>query len=136
MAADGLYCKFHQFGHCKFGQSCKKFHTQQTCTTFQCKVETCTSRHPKICKFFAQFGRCKFGDQCSYLHFSASENLSNAFTQEIDSLKADIDVLNCEIKELKSRTLIIESSTSKLDKVEIELKALRAVLDSDRTRSE
>ena len=132
MTAESPFCKFHQFGHCKFGQVCKKKHTQETCTTFHCKVEDCTSRHPKLCKFFAQRGWCKFGDECSFFHHSASEQI-NANKHEIENLKTDIEVLKCEIDTLKSRTLFLESILTKMDNIEDELKDIRSALDSEKS---
>ena len=41
MAADGLFCKFNQYGYCKFGSRCKKFHTKETCLNFKCYMVAC-----------------------------------------------------------------------------------------------
>ena len=77
---------------------------------------------------------CNFVFNFLFTNFSANEDLTNAFAREIESLKADIGVLNCEIETLKSRTLLIESTDSKINMIEEELNALRAVLNSDKTR--
>ena len=118
MATETLFCKFHQFGHCKFGQECQKPHPQQSCSTLQCKDKNCTFRHPKICKFFARRGWCKFGEECSFLHFSPTEHFTNK--SEVESLKA-------EINELKTRQLLLEAKVLKIDTIEEELKILRTM---------
>ena len=127
MAADSLYCNFHQFGHCKFGHTCKLFHTPDTCTTFHCTDSNCTLRHPKMCKFYARRGWCKFGEECSFLHFSAAEQFANKI--EFENMKA-------EIKALKTRTVLLEEKLSKLDTIEDELKALKATKDTFATHNE
>ena len=44
-------CKFHQYGYCKFGAECPKFHTEDICKEFPCQNDNCSSRHPKNCNF-------------------------------------------------------------------------------------
>ena len=94
------YCKYHHFGHCKFGDQCKKQHMDTTCPTFKCMVEDCTFRHPRLCKFFTQFGRCKFGSQCSYLH-----PVENSSDEEIKALKQEIQILGLKIEEMENVAL-------------------------------
>ena len=118
MAADELFCKFHQYGHCKFGPHCKKFHTQQTCSNVQCKVIGCSARHPKQCKFFLMFGRCKFGESCSYLHVSARDIVDKAISDEIKTLKMDIETL-------KTKNSEIEALIIKVDEFEQHIESLR-----------
>ena len=111
MAAAEVFCKFHQFGHCKFGPTCRKFHNMVTCPNFKCRVDGCMSRHPRLCKFYAQFGRCKFEDNCSYLHISAEEHIEEAFRIEIENLKSEIKAL----KEKQSELVIIIERLNKLE---------------------
>ena len=126
MATETLFCNFHQFGHCKFGQTCKKFHTKETCTTFHCKYSDCTLRHPKMCKFFARRSWCKFGEECSFSHFSANEHFAN---------KKEIETLKAENEALKTRTLLLEAKISKIDTIEEELKALKTEINSQVTEN-
>ena len=94
------FCKFHQFGYCKFGSECKKLHTMDTCPTFQCQVEDCSLRHPRLCKFFTEFGRCKFGNGCFYFHLSTT-NASNSEDEKIRALMKEIETLKKKIKEME-----------------------------------
>ena len=120
MAANQLFCKFHQYGHCKFGAKCKKFHTKETCSNLKCKVDRCISRHPRQCKFYLLFGRCKFGDSCSFLHITAEENVVKALKEEILTLKTEMKSLmekNCEIE---ARLENLERENKSVNKDDIE----------------
>ena len=86
-------CKFHRYGHCKFGSLCRHFHTQDTCFTEDCDKLSCTSRHPRLCLYLSGFGHCKFGTACSYLHISHPLETSDN-NAEIKKLKDSLqDVL-------------------------------------------
>ena len=61
-------CKFHKFGHCKFGETCRHLHIDTICTNSNCSRKLCSLRHPKHCKYFTSTGFCKFNEDCSYLH--------------------------------------------------------------------
>jgi hypothetical protein len=89
-------CKYHNSGHCKFGDKCKHFHTKHTCTNTPCEDSTCTARHPRPCRYYSQSGYCKFGSSCSYRHRVSTleveegsnvEQLEIKLQQVIDSLK-------------------------------------------------
>jgi hypothetical protein len=114
------FCKFHQSGHCKFGETCKNFHTNHTCPDPQCKDSACTARHPRLCIFYMRFGHCKFNSVCSYRH--------------IDSIPDSSDTLKClekEIMELKE-TLVSVIATLKNKEKEIEVQEQRITkLESD-----
>ena len=88
-------CKFHQYGHCKFSQTCKHFHTKDTCTSSNCDRSQCTARHPKMCVYFLRLGWCKSGTDCSYLHDVPSPNgdIVNAVKVMQEELKFVINVL-------------------------------------------
>ena len=118
MAAEDSFCKFHQFGHCKFGPTCRKFHTKDTCSNFKCTMVACSSRHPKQCKFYMLYGRCKFADNCSYLHVPTRNTIENALSQEIESLKV-------EVKLLKSENIEMKSKLSRLDTIEQDIRCLK-----------
>jgi hypothetical protein len=92
------FCKYNHFGHCKYGLQCKKKHINETCPTFQCQVEDCGLRHPRLCKFFFQYGRCKFGLECSYFHLSL--NTHSSFDKDIEELKSEIARLEGKVLEL------------------------------------
>ena len=88
--AEPAICKYNQFGHCKFGTQCQKYHTQITCNSFPCVDINCASRHPKICTYFSLYGKCKFAESCSYLHFRQELPQKNHIQKEIENLISEI----------------------------------------------
>ena len=115
-------CKFHQYGHCKYGSTCKHFHTKDTCFDSNCDKNTCTLRHPKCCKHFSRLGSCKFGTRCSYSHTVAP--IQNDLVKVVDEILKDLHTVKntlkmkeAEIQHLKARVeeleVKVESSTSK-----------------------
>ena len=99
-------CKFHKTGHCKFGQSCRHFHSNTICSVTNCD-KNCQDRHPKSCRYHVRFGRCKFGSSCSYLHCdSASVN---------DTLANDVEELK---KALAQVMQILEAKENQIQKLE------------------
>ena len=118
-----LYCQHHLHGHCKFGNTCKKFHVKVTCDNFPCRLEGCSSRHPQPCKFFSLFGKCKFSGNCSFLHIpSTNEKLFEA-QQEIESLKNEIENL---------KTSLLKSILIKIDLFESNLEEFKTLLSYDK----
>ena len=115
MAAEVLFCKFHQFGHCKFASTCRKFHTKETCNTFKCIINDCPYRHPRQCKFYVLYGRCKFGSECSFLHATADDEVTKA----IKTIQEEVLSLKNEIHSLKSMNHDLQSS---LNSIKEELK--------------
>lgn len=112
------FCKFHHFGHCKFGKQCTKQHMDRTCPIFKCQVEDCELRHPRLCRFFTQFGRCRFGNQCSYFH-----PVENKSDEEIKALKMEVETLIAKISEMENLVL-------RLNHLENEIETLRKPLHS------
>ena len=103
-------CMFHQHGHCKFGSLCRHFHTQHTCTNALCDKSTCTSRHPKHCRFYTKFSLCKFGTSCSFLHVDTAEG--NDIEQLKTDLKHVLDLIKgkeIEMKALEDQVNMLES---------------------------
>jgi hypothetical protein len=94
--ADNI-CKFHQRGHCKFGDTCRHLHTHITCTTPQCS-ESCGARHPRPCNYFARFGSCKFGTSCSYLHSEHTTHIE--ITNMKETIQQVLNVLQAKEKEI------------------------------------
>ena len=109
-------CQFNQFGHCKFGSRCEKFHTIETCDSFPCVNRECDKRHPKLCQYFAVYGWCRFAGNCSFLHYDASlsnkrdHNASDEtqkvlqtmaeLREEVRTLRLDVDRLRNENRHL------------------------------------
>ena len=125
---DEFYCKFNLFGHCKFGNTCKRFHVKETCTNFPCLIEGCSSRHPPPCKFFSDFGKCKFKEACSFLHLSPEDKFSEA--------QEEIESLHREIAALKSNLKLVQNILSKIDIFEKDIEELKAALNCEKSQTE
>ena len=96
MTAEILYCKFHQYGYCKFGLNCRKFHTRDTSPSPNCGNNACRLRHPKQCRFFVLNGKCKFAENCSFRHVSNEKIMKIAVEKELGVLKEKIMVLSSQ----------------------------------------
>jgi hypothetical protein len=131
MAALENVCKFHQFGHCKFGSQCKKRHTINTCTNFPCKNMGCPMRHPRISKFFTHFARCKFDNQCSYLHTIASESSTRDLASEIDEMKEEIETLKSNCQALKMEILKLNSAEEQVPSLPLPCDEYDIVCEND-----
>ena len=106
-------CKHFQTGYCKFREHCRKKHIIEMCQTQQCSSETCSKRHPKICKYFITF--CKFGDKCCYKHV-ATQSKSKTLTDtknivaKLNSLKESINIISNQIVVLEKEIISIKKS--------------------------
>ena len=100
MAAN-LYCRHHQYGHCKYGLQCRKQHSAETCENFPCTVNSCSKRHPKVCRYFLFTGHCKFNENCSFLHKHDPQSPPDNLEKKIEKLREDIESLTTEIKRMK-----------------------------------
>ena len=101
-------CKFHKTGHCKFGQTCRRFHSDNLCSLADCD-NNCLDRHPKTCLFYVRFGQCKFGDRCSYLH--PSHGLAN----DVEKVKHDLQHVLKILKEKEKQIKQLEDKISTLE---------------------
>ena len=110
-----VVCKFHQYGHCKFGPHCRHFHTKDTCSTPACKNSSCTARHPKPCLYLSRNSYCKFGSSCSFLHQNPAPE-SCQLQNDVEKLKDDLQlvVTSLNIKEIELRKL--EKKVTELEK--------------------
>ena len=95
--------KWNQYGHCKFGVICRKFHTPNTCFNSNGAKVSCPLTHPRSCLYFVRYGHCKFGTDCSYIHPDPVES----------NHKIEEDIL--EIKQTLEKVL----STLALKEIEI-----------------
>ena len=118
------YCKYNLFGHCKFGDNCRKFHVKSICPNFPCLLEGCASRHPRPCKFFVLYGKCKFDEKCSFLHVSTNDKIAQA--------EKEIKTLKNEIEALKANWHRVESILGKINHFKKDLEDFRIVLQSDK----
>ena len=110
------FCKFHQFGYCKFGETCRNFHTRNTCSDpIKCNKTSCSARHPRPCKYYVQFGHCKFGSDCSFHHtddVSDNDDIKKdmiKLKEDLNSVLLSLKVKENEIKELADRIKELES---------------------------
>ena len=112
---DQVCCKHHQYGHCKFGETCRLFHTPHTCSNpTQCKITSCTARHPKPCRYFVGFGVCKFDSKCSFFHpkdvSKHSDNVDdvNKLKENLHQVLESLKSKESEIRKLEERILELE----------------------------
>ena len=114
-----VICQHNQYGHCKFGSKCDKFHTIATCDHFPCLDSECNMRHPRLCKYFSAYGRCMFADKCSFLHSFTSGHHHTASTasngvqeimqavaemrEEVKALRLEVDMLGDMNKNLMEK---------------------------------
>ena len=101
---DSNICKFHKYGHCKYGSGCRNIHSQNICSQSVCDKSSCKSRHPSSCRYYTRYGYCTFGTSCSFLHVN-SERYS-----DIEKLKKDLTYINelLNAKENKIKALEIK----------------------------
>jgi hypothetical protein len=109
-------CMFHQYGHCKFGSSCRHFHTQNTCTNTQCSQNACSARHPKPCRFLLRNNFCKFGGGCSYLHPIPAPSFKE-LNEEILSVKDNLDLLITSLNIKEIQIMKLEEKVKELEKI-------------------
>ena len=105
--SDENVCRFHLFGHCKFGETCRKFHILNTCTNFPCLLDNCPSRHPPMCKFFAQFGKCKYNEACYYIHQNKNGEINKAL-EDLKHLEEEIEALKAHNTQISIILTIID----------------------------
>ena len=82
-------CKYHKFGHCKFGKKCRHMHNDIICTKLNCDRNACLYRQPMPCKFVTCSDLCNFGARCSYAH---PQSVSSKLEIEIDILKVLLQI--------------------------------------------
>ena len=87
-----VICQHNQYGHCKYGSKCDKFHTIATCNRFPCQDSECTMRHPRLCIYFSAYGRCMFADKCSFLHYTANKGIGEIM-QAVAEMRLEVDRL-------------------------------------------
>ena len=120
-------CQFNQYGHCKLGSKCDKFHTILTCDNFPCQDSECSKRHPKLCVYFSAYGRCMFGDKCSFLHYSfgrvdhtASDGLQE-FVLAVSELKNEVRTLRLEVDKLRNENRhLLEKTKDLKEEIDVE----------------
>ena len=106
-------CKFHQYGSCKFGDTCRQFHTLHTCNNFHCDRSSCLSRHPKSCVYHQNFEYCKFESKCFFLHF---ESKTEILGREIKTLKEGFQAILESLSNKEDEIKLLSEKIKELDK--------------------
>ena len=107
-------CKHHQFGYCKYKSACRKIHVEAICENKSCENDSCSLRHPKICKFFKFYGRCKF-NPCAYFHPSETKLNIEDLEKRIEAQESKSNELqNSVIVKLEKELLEISVSFNKI----------------------
>ena len=94
-------CQFNQYGYCKYGTRCDKFHTTTTCDSFPCENSECGKRHPKLCQYFAVYGWCRFAEKCSFLHYNSSRCVHSSTSQGLQEVLQAMSELKNEFQTLR-----------------------------------
>jgi hypothetical protein len=110
------FCKYHNSGHCKFGENCRHYHTKYTCSNIQCDEPSCTNRHPKPCNYFLRFGACKFGSKCSYRHnTNTSDDEFKTLQSEITNIKETLKDVLSALKDKENKIKVFEQRIACLE---------------------
>ena len=67
---EGEVCIYQKYGYCKYKESCKNKHLEETCQQRSACLnqKSCHRRHPRGCKRYGVEGYCRFGAGCAYHH--------------------------------------------------------------------
>ena len=117
MAVEAV-CQFFKYGFCKYRETCRKFHSEETCENEHCETLNCLKRHPRECKYYKIYKRCKFGSYCLFTHVSEEstkeandEKLDAKFEyieKEVENLKATIKASNAKIEDLEEKNKFLQ----------------------------
>ena len=97
-------CLFHNYGYCKYRETCRNIHYKETCEVKSCETPGCAKRHPKNCRYFNIYNRCKFGTFCSFAHVTSK--VSNNYEDE--ETKDKIVSLDMRVKTLEEKNEHLE----------------------------
>ena len=119
-----LHCYHNNRGYCSFGDKCRYQHYKEICSEVICRVQSCTKRHPVICKYRDQ---CKFFKQntCAFKHNEIKNKVENKdlekkieiYTIEMESLKHEISDLKNSIKIKENELLKRNAEIDNLNKI-------------------
>ena len=117
-----LQCKYHNYGFCRYRNSCTFFHATGLCFKKSCRDRNCQYRHPKDCRYKE---KCRRGIFCLYKHENkkTEHNITRVKYQEVEANKNLVE----EIKGLKAN---IENLKQKLSQVEKNFEEEQTVKDS------
>ena len=108
-----VICRFNQYGYCKYGNHCFRKHVDKICENGRCSASNCKLRLPRNCKYFFRYRYCKFGQFCRFNHEEIGKKQKS---EEIDTLKIDIEKFKQEIDEKDKHINRKESEIQELEK--------------------
>jgi hypothetical protein len=109
-------CQFYKFGYCKHKDCSRKQHVKKVCDNNACEISKCSSRHPKICKFYRDNGQCKF-DVNSESEIEKMQMKLNAMEEKLDNV--------LEITNFVEKFESLEKQEKKIYKLKIFRKPLK-----------
>ena len=98
-------CQMFKYGYCKFKSVCRKQHILEKCTKSSCEINTCSQRHPAICRYLRDIHYCKFGEWCSFEH---------NFVDNVQGIKELTKKVKAIEKLVEEKSKIIESLEKKI----------------------
>ena len=90
-------CQNNQTGFGKFRDKCQKKHENTLFkNTEHFGKDSCSKRHPKVCKNFSNNGICRHKEKCPYKHVQSENqtNLNEQIKQGLLKHEMDIKLLN------------------------------------------
>ena len=104
-----VVCKYFQCGFCKFGESCRKQHVNEMCSTQSCTLSSCMKRHPKVCRYFLFQKSCKFEENCSHKHIDFNnQNDISELKEKVNVLEKSIQIMSAQISDLTYKVATIK----------------------------
>ena len=111
---EGKVCLYHKFGFCKYKETCRNQHHQEECEAlFACKsINTCHTRHPKVCKRFSSEKGCRFESKgCAYHHPDHSKPSVNT------DLKEKVEAMEDKMKEMVQKIFNLETELKEMKSI-------------------
>ena len=112
-----MHCMFNKYGFCKYRETCRNRHYEETCQDELCETSNCPKRHPRNCKYYDAYQRCKFGSFCLFAH-RAKTGLN-----ETEEMKAELSRLNEKIRRLEVKNECLE------DKLNSALESMKTICE-------
>ena len=124
-----MVCRFNQTGYCKFWERCHKIHENEMCREKNCERIGCIKRHPKNCKYFLLHLFCKFGMDCVFIHHRTGRSTEmDSFTEDVKTLKAEVNILKTAIKTFMS---IKEEANISKDSIDVLKREIETLMESN-----
>ena len=123
MSSENL-CLYNKYGHCKFRDTCRHQHFNETCEETSCETKKCLKRHPRNCKFYYDFRRCKFGDYRSFSH-KTLENGISAPENDLKDMKARLATLEELMEEKENKIKCINDKLNTIAEKNVKLETER-----------